>query len=115
VLKIRLNRMGAKKRPFYRIVAIDSHKARGGKFVEVLGTYNSIEKPAQITLDEEKIFVRLDQGAELSETVASIFKKSGLMKKYLMAKKGEDVTEIKLSDTLKDKQKKKKKKTAKAE
>jgi small subunit ribosomal protein S16 len=57
VLKIRLNRMGAKKRPFYRIVAIDSHKARGGKFVEVLGTYNSIEKPAQITLDEEKIFV----------------------------------------------------------
>jgi small subunit ribosomal protein S16 len=115
VLKIRLSRIGAKKRPFYRIVAIDSAKAREGKFVEILGWYNPIEKPGKVKIDEEKIYDRLKQGAELSDTVASIFKQVGLNKKYEMMLKGEDVSEIKLSETIKEKQKKKKVKTAKAE
>jgi small subunit ribosomal protein S16 len=115
VLKIRLSRIGAKKRPFYRIVAIDSAKAREGKFVEILGWYNPIEKPGKVKIDEEKIYERLKQGAELSDTVASIFKQVGLNKKYEMMQKGEDVSEIKLSETIKERQKKKKVKTAKAE
>jgi small subunit ribosomal protein S16 len=107
--------MGAKKRPFYRIVAIDSSKARNGKFVDILGWYNPIDRPGKVKIDEDKIYKRLDQGAELSDTVASIFKQVGLAKKYDMMKKGEDVSEIKLSETIKERQKKRKKKTAKAE
>jgi small subunit ribosomal protein S16 len=114
-LKIRLRRMGAKKRPFYRIVAIDSRKARDGKFVDVLGWYNPIEKPAKVQFHEDKIYQHLDHGAEVSETVASIFKQTGLMDKYNKAKKGEDVSDITVSETLKEKTKKRKKKTAKAE
>lgn len=115
MLTIRLRRTGAKKKPFYRIVAIESKKAREGRFVELLGSYRPIYKPARIELLEEKIYHWLDCGAELSETVTSIFKRSGLLKKYEMMKKGEDVSDIKLSTTLQDKPKKKKKKVAKAE
>lgn len=114
-LKIRLRRMGAKKRPFYRIVAIDSRKARDGRFVEILGWYNPIEKPAKVKFEEEKIYNHLDNGAEVSETVASIFKQTGLIEKYQKSKNGEDVSGITISETLKEKSKKKKRKTAKAE
>ena len=111
-LKIRLRRMGAKKRPFYRIVAIDSRKARDGKFVEVLGWYNPIEKPARLKFHEEKIYNHLDQGAIVSDTVASIFRQAGLMDKYRKAKNGEDVSDIAVSETLKERVKKNKKKKA---
>jgi len=114
-LKIRLRRMGAKKRPFYRIVAIDSHKARDGRFVDILGWYSPIEKPATIKFHEDKIYHHLDQGAQMSETVASLFKQTGLIAKYQKAKKGEDVSEMIISETIKEKNKKKKKKTVKAE
>ena len=114
-LKIRLRRMGAKKRPFYRIVAIDSRKARDGKYVEILGWYNPIEKPAQVKLHEEKIYSHLDQGAIVSDTVSSIFRQTGLLAKYSKVKNGEDVSDMTLSETLQEKSKKKKKKTATAE
>jgi len=107
--------MGAKKRPFYRIVAIDSRKARDGKFVDVLGWYNPIEKPGKVKFHEEKIYQHLDQGAIVSDTVASIFRQTGLMDKYTKVKKGEDVSDMTVSETLKEKAKKKKKKTATAE
>jgi len=114
-LKIRLRRMGAKKRPFYRIVAIDSRKARDGKFVDVLGWYNPIEKPAKLKFHEEKIYHHLDQGAIVSDTVASIFKQTGLMAKYSKVKNGEDVSDMTVSETLKERVKKRKKVTATAE
>jgi small subunit ribosomal protein S16 len=114
-LTIRLRRMGAKKRPSYRIVAIDTKKARDGRFVEILGWYNPIEKPAKIQFHEEKIFKHLDNGAQISDTVSSLFKQTGLAGKYLKMKNGEDVSELKISDTIKEKTKRKKKKTAKAE
>jgi small subunit ribosomal protein S16 len=114
-LKIRLRRMGAKKRPFYRIVAIDSRKARDGKFVDILGWYNPIEKPGKVSFEEDKIYKHLDNGAEVSDTVASIFRQTGLMEKYNKVKKGEDVSDITVSETLKEKTKKKRSKTAKAE
>lgn len=115
-LKIRLRRMGTKKKPFYRIVAIDSRKAREGRFVEMLGWYNPLEKPAKVKLHEERVYKHLDEGAQFSETVGSLFRNVGLLKKYQMMKKGEDVSDIKLTDTIREKKKRKrKKKTAKAE
>jgi len=107
--------MGAKKRPFYRIVAIDSRKARNGKFVDVLGWYNPIEKPGKVKFDEDKIYHHLDQGAVVSDTVSTIFKQTGLMAKYDKVKKGEDVSDMIVSETLQERTKKRKSKTAKAE
>lgn len=114
-LTIRLRRMGTKKRPFYRIVAIDNKKAREGRFVAILGWYNPIEKPAKVKLHEDKIFKRLDDGAMISDTVRSLFRQTGLMAKYHKVKKGEDVSDMVISETIKERTKKKKKKTAKAE
>ena len=114
-LTIRLRRMGAKKRPFYRIVAIDSRKAREGRFVDILGWYNPIKKPATVKFDEEKVFKHLDEGALISDTVASLFKQTGLTGKYRKMKNGEDVSDVTVSETIKEKTKKKKTKTAKAE
>ena len=114
-LTIRLRRLGAKKRPFYRIVAIDSRKAREGRFIDILGWYNPIEKPAKVKFDENKIFKYLDYGPNVSQTVTSLFKQTGLLSKYQKLKKGEDVSAIVVSDTIKEREKKKKKKTAKAE
>ena len=53
-VKIRLKRMGAKKRPFYRVVIADSRSPRDGRFIETVGTYNPISQPAEIKLDEER-------------------------------------------------------------
>jgi len=114
-LTIRLRRMGAKKQPSYRLVAIDSRKAREGRFVDILGWYNPITKPAQVKLHEDKIYKRLDDGAKLSETVASLFRHTGLSDKYRKMKNGEDVSDIVLAETIKETTKKKKNKTAKAE
>ena len=53
-VKLRLKRMGSKKKPFYRVVAADSRSPRDGRFIEVVGTYNPITEPAEIKIDEEK-------------------------------------------------------------
>lgn len=104
--------MGAKKRPFYRLVAIDSRRARDGRFVEILGYYHPIEKPAKVSLNEDKIFQRLDTGATTSDTVSSIFREVGLWDKWDRKKKGEDVTELELKTELTERVKKKKPKKA---
>ena len=109
---IRLRRMGAKKRPFYRLVAIDSRKARNGRFVEILGYYHPIEKPAKVLLNEDKIYQRLDTGATTSATVSAIFKEVGLWDKWDKKKKGEDVAELELKTELTERIKKKKPKKA---
>ena len=85
-VKLRLKRMGAKQRPFYRIVAADSRSPRDGRFLEVVGTYNPIAKPAEVKIDEEKAMHWLNEGAIPTETVKNIFSKEGIMKKYAEAK-----------------------------
>ena len=85
-VKLRLKRMGAKQRPFYRIVAADSRSPRDGRFIETVGTYDPIKKPAIITIDEEKVMKWLNNGAEATETVRSIFKKEGIMAKFAASK-----------------------------
>ena len=85
-VKLRLKRMGAKKRPFYRIVAADSRSPRDGKFIELVGTYNPIKGQEVVTVDEEKALKWLNNGAEPTETVRSIFSSQGIMKKYADSK-----------------------------
>lgn len=75
-VKLRLTRSGSKKRPFYRVVAINSHTRRDGRPLEFLGYYNPMTNPAEIKLDMEKIQKWLDLGAEASDTVRSLLKKS---------------------------------------
>jgi small subunit ribosomal protein S16 len=73
-VKIRLARHGAKKRPFYRIVAADSECPRDGKFLEKLGTYNPVKEPVEVTLNIERVKYWLDKGAIATNTVRSILK-----------------------------------------
>ena len=76
-VKIRLARHGAKKRPYYRIVAADSENPRDGKFLEKIGTYNPLKDPAEVTLSADRVQYWMDQGAEPSDTVKSLLKKEG--------------------------------------
>ncbi|MBG0790546.1 MAG: 30S ribosomal protein S16 [Desulfovibrionaceae bacterium] len=76
-MKIRLTRMGSKKRPFYRVVALDGAARRDGRPVEYLGHYNPMVEPNEIQLDMEKIEQWLAKGAEPSSTVRSLLKKAG--------------------------------------
>ncbi len=108
--KIRLKRMGTKKRPFYRIVAIDSREPVSGPALEALGQYNPIEKPAKIVVHEDRIFKWLDDGAQPSETVAAIFRQIGLQAKYDAKKAGEDVAGMEVRTELTERPKKKKEK-----
>lgn len=85
-VKLRLRRMGAKQRPFYRIVVADSRSPRDGRFIEVVGTYNPIAEKDQITLDEEKIMTWLNKGAQPTDTVKSILTKNGLIAKFKASK-----------------------------
>ncbi len=86
-VKLRLKRMGAKQRPFYRIVAADERSPRDGRFLETVGTYNPITNPAEIKIDEEKAMYWLNNGAIPTETVRNILSKEGIMKKYAESKK----------------------------
>ncbi len=81
-VKLRLRRMGAKKRPFYRIVAADSRSPRDGKFIEILGMYNPLSEPAELKVDEEKALKWLSEGAKPSDTVRDLFSKLGIMTKF---------------------------------
>jgi len=103
---LRLKRMGAKKRPFYRIVAADSRRSRDGRFLEIVGTYNPITKPAEVTVAEDKLTKWLDDGAIPSDTVGSLLTQIGFTEKYLKAKKGEDVSEVTLRTTITERKKK---------
>ncbi|MCA1944519.1 MAG: 30S ribosomal protein S16 [Desulfovibrio sp.] len=75
-VKIRLTRMGSKKRPFYRIVAMDVESRRDGRALEILGFYNPMTSPAEVNLDQDKLAKWLDQGAEPTDTVKSLIKQA---------------------------------------
>lgn len=85
-VKIRLKRMGSKKKPFYRIVVADSRSPRDGRFIETVGTYNPLSDPAEVTIKEESILDWLAKGAQPSDTVRNILSKEGVMKKHHEAK-----------------------------
>lgn len=79
MVKIRLRRMGSKKNAFYRVVVADSRSPRDGRFIEELGYYNPLTDPATIKINEEQAKKWIADGAQLTETVRSIFKKSGII------------------------------------
>ncbi|MDZ7261080.1 MAG: 30S ribosomal protein S16 [candidate division KSB1 bacterium] len=93
-VKLRLRRMGKKKQPFYRIVAIDSRTSRNGKYIDKVGHYNPLVNPAEIVIDEQKAFYWLNHGAIPSETVKSLFSQKGLLLKWDMMRKGFEPTRI---------------------
>ncbi|MCR4854801.1 MAG: 30S ribosomal protein S16 [Erysipelotrichaceae bacterium] len=87
MVKLRLKRMGAKKVPFYRIVAADSRARRDGRDIDTIGTYDPTKQPAIVAIDEEKALNWLNKGAVPTDTVRSLLAKNGTMKKYIDSKK----------------------------
>ena len=81
-VKLRLLRMGAKRKPFYRIVAADSRVKRDGKYIELVGTYNPVADPVEININEEVALKWLQNGAIPTDTVKSLFNKKGINKKF---------------------------------
>jgi small subunit ribosomal protein S16 len=77
-VRIRLKRMGRKKKPFYRIVVANSESPRDGRFLETVGTYNPLTTPHEVTVKEERIQYWLGEGATPSDTVRSLFKQQGV-------------------------------------
>lgn len=83
MIRLRSQRYGSKKSPFYRIVATDSRNPRDGRFIEVVGTYDPLTNPATVKLDEEKVMKWLSLGAKPTDTVKSLLSKEGLLAKFL--------------------------------
>jgi len=86
--KIRLKRIGRKKRPFYRIVIADSRSPRDGRFIKSIGYYNPTQEPIDLKIDEEKAIKWLKNGAIPTETVKSLFRMKGITLKFDLIKKG---------------------------
>ena len=82
MVKIRLRRVGAKKKPSYRVVIADSRAPRDGAFINIIGHYNPLADPGAIVIDEEKALTWLRQGAQPTETVARLLSKVGIMEKF---------------------------------
>ena len=80
-VKLRLTRMGAKKAPFYRIVAADSRYPRDGRFIEILGHYDPTTTPATLKLDADKAYEWIKKGAQPSDTVKTFLSQTGVLKR----------------------------------
>ena len=74
--------MGAKKRPFYRVVVADQRSPRDGRFIEIIGKYHPLEDPSLIEIDEEKALEWLQKGAQPSEAVANLLRKTGIWETF---------------------------------
>lgn len=86
-VKIRLTRMGAKKKPIYRIVASDSRSPRDGKYIELIGTYNPNTNPTDVKIDKEVAKKWLSNGAVPTDTARNLLSKAGVMKEFAESKK----------------------------
>ncbi len=93
-VKIRLKRLGKKKQPFYRIVVADSRAPRDGRSIEKIGHYNPITDPAELVINEERLFHWLDEGAQTSDTVFSLLRGRGLTLKYELKSRNADEATI---------------------
>ncbi|MBQ2990368.1 MAG: 30S ribosomal protein S16 [Clostridia bacterium] len=77
MVKIRLKRMGMKKKPFYRVVVADERATRDGRFVDEIGYYNPVSNPVELKIDVEKAQTWLKNGAQPTDTVRALLKKTG--------------------------------------
>jgi len=80
--KIRLMRMGRKKRPYYRLVVADSRAKRDGRFIDIIGHYNPLPDPTEYKVDEEKALKWLSDGAVPTDTAKSILSRAGIIEKF---------------------------------
>jgi small subunit ribosomal protein S16 len=78
LVKIRLTRLGAHKKPFYRFVVANSRAKRNGPFIEILGTYNPLKEPSEINLDLDKAKQWLQRGAQPTDSVKKLMQRAGL-------------------------------------
>jgi small subunit ribosomal protein S16 len=85
-VKLRMKRMGSHKRPFYRVVAADTRYQRDGRFLEILGYYDPMEKPYKFVVDRDKVKGWLKNGALMSETVESLLRKEGIVQEFNLEK-----------------------------
>ena len=81
MVKIRLQRLGSNKSPFYRVVATDATSPRDGRLLEIIGTYNPVKNPAIVDIDKEKAAKWINNGAKPTETVKNLFKKYSVLEK----------------------------------
>jgi small subunit ribosomal protein S16 len=81
-VRIRLRRLGAKKRPFYRVVVADQRSPRDGRFIEAIGKYHPLEDPSLIEIDEERALEWLSKGAQPSEPVQNLLRVTGIWQKF---------------------------------
>jgi small subunit ribosomal protein S16 len=91
LVKIRLKRMGAKRRPFYRLVVADARSPRDGRFIEQLGYYDPLTDPATIKIDEDKVLLWLGKGAQPSESARILLKREGVLERHAAVRKGAPV------------------------
>ena len=94
MVKLRLRRVGKKKKPVYKIVAADSRASRNGKYLESIGQYNPLVHPMVIDVNESRLFAWLKRGAVPSDTTRSLLQRKGLWLKWSLIKKGADETAI---------------------
>jgi small subunit ribosomal protein S16 len=88
MVKIRLMRMGATKRPFFRVVVADSRSPRDGRFIENIGKYHPLEDPSLIEIDEDRALYWLDQGAQPTEQVRNLLRIRGVWERFEASKGG---------------------------
>lgn len=81
-VRIRLRRLGAKKRPYYRVVVADQRSPRDGRFIEAIGKYHPLEDPSVIEIDEERALHWLGVGAQPSDTVRVLMEKVGIWQRF---------------------------------
>lgn len=101
---IRLRRGGKKHQPMFRFVATDSRMPRDGRFLEVLGWYRPLEKPAKLKIDVDRTIAWLKKGATPSDTVATLYKQVGMTEIWQKHQKGEDISALAVKDTITEKQ-----------
>ncbi len=94
-VKIRLKKMGSKKRPFYRLIAADSRSPRDGRFLEKLGYYNPMVEPAEIKIDEDKVYKWLGNGAQPTVSAANLLRAEGILERWELVKTGLTIAEVK--------------------
>ena len=90
-VRIRLQRHGRKKRPFYRLVAADARAQRDGRFLERLGHYNPLTDPAEVVIDEDRVLKWLKQGAQPSDTAKNLLSRAGIWEKFTAERLGKPV------------------------
>lgn len=93
-VRLRLTRIGRRKRPYYRIVAVDSRAKRDGAFIEGLGIYHPLERGGQIEINADRALYWLTTGAEPSETVRSLLRREGIWMRFRLEKRGYPETQI---------------------